>query len=92
MHREKGFFQSLTDFMSSGPVVAMVLEGEDAIQRTRKIMGATNPKEADPGTIRADFAKSIDANAVVVLRRGCCWQTADERCVGRTQNFFGFFA
>jgi nucleoside-diphosphate kinase len=64
VHREKGFFQSLTDFMSSGPVVAMVLEGEDAILRTRKIMGATNPKEADPGTIRADFAEEVEQNTV----------------------------
>jgi nucleoside-diphosphate kinase len=64
VHREKGFFQSLTDFMSSGPVVAMVLEGEDAIQRTRKIMGATNPKEADPGTIRADYAEEVEQNIV----------------------------
>jgi nucleoside-diphosphate kinase len=50
--------------MSSGPVVAMVLEGEDAIQRTRKIMGATNPKEADPGTIRADYAEEVEQNIV----------------------------
>jgi nucleoside-diphosphate kinase len=64
VHKEKGFFQSLTDFMSSGPVVAMVLEGEDAIQRTRKIMGATNPKDADPGTIRADFAEEVEQNIV----------------------------
>jgi nucleoside-diphosphate kinase len=64
VHKEKGFFQSLTDFMSSGPVVAMVLEGQDAIQRTRKIMGATNPKEADPGTIRADFAEEVEQNIV----------------------------
>ncbi len=64
VHREKSFFQSLTTFMSSGPVVAMVLEGEDAIQRTRKVMGATNPKEASPGTIRADFADEIEKNIV----------------------------
>jgi nucleoside-diphosphate kinase len=64
VHKEKGFFQSLTDFMSSGPVVAMVLEGEDAIQRTRKIMGATNPKDADPGTIRADYAEEVEQNIV----------------------------
>jgi len=64
VHKEKGFFQSLTDFMSSGPVVAMVLEGEDAIQNTRKIMGATNPKEADPGTIRADYAQEVEQNIV----------------------------
>ena len=64
VHREKGFFQSLTDFMSSGPVVAMVLEGEGAIQKTRQIMGATNPKEAAPGTIRADFAEEVEQNIV----------------------------
>ena len=64
VHKEKSFFQSLTDFMSSGPVVAMVLEGEDAIRRTRKIMGATNPKEADPGTIRAEFAEEVEQNSV----------------------------
>jgi nucleoside-diphosphate kinase len=64
VHKEKGFFHSLTDFMSSGPVVAMVLEGEDAIQRTRQIMGATNPKDAAPGTIRADFAEEVEKNIV----------------------------
>ena len=64
VHQEKGFFESLTTFMSSGPIVAMVLEGEDAIQRTRRIMGATNPKDADPGTIRADFAEEVEQNIV----------------------------
>ncbi len=64
VHAEKGFFQSLTDFMSSGPVVAMVLEGEGAIKRTREIMGATNPKDAAPGTIRADFAEEVEQNIV----------------------------
>jgi nucleoside-diphosphate kinase len=64
VHAEKGFFKSLTDFMSSGPIVAMVLEGEGAIQRTRKIMGATNPRDADPGTIRADFAEEVEQNIV----------------------------
>lgn len=64
VHQEKGFFQSLTTFMSSGPIVAMVLEGEGAIQRTRQIMGATNPKDADPGTIRADFAEEVEQNIV----------------------------
>lgn len=64
VHEGKGFFQSLTAFMSSGPVVAMVLEGEGAIQRTRQIMGATNPKDADPGTIRADFAEEVEQNIV----------------------------
>lgn len=64
VHAGKGFFQSLTAFMSSGPVVAMVLEGEGAIQKTRRIMGATNPKDAEPGTIRADFAEEVEQNIV----------------------------
>ena len=64
VHRERPFFQSLTDFMSSGPAVVMVLEGEDVIARNRKLMGATNYKEADPGTIRADFATDIEKNVV----------------------------
>jgi nucleoside-diphosphate kinase len=64
VHREKGFFQSLTDFMSSGPIVAMVLEGDRAVQRTRQIMGATNPRDAAPGTIRADFAQEVEQNIV----------------------------
>jgi nucleoside-diphosphate kinase len=64
VHKDKGFYQSLTDFMSSGSVVAMVLEGEGAIQRTRQIMGATNPKDAEPGTIRADFAEEVEQNIV----------------------------
>ncbi len=64
VHRERPFFDSLTDFMSSGPVVVMVLGGEDAIKTVRAVMGATNPKEADPGTIRADFADSIESNIV----------------------------
>ncbi len=64
VHKEKGFFDSLTTFMSSGPVVAMVLEGEDAIARTREIMGATNPKDAAPGTIRADYADEVEKNIV----------------------------
>lgn len=63
-HRERPFFGALVDFMTSGPVVVQVLEGEDAIRLNRELMGATNPKEAAPGTIRADFAQSIDANAV----------------------------
>jgi nucleoside-diphosphate kinase len=63
-HKEKGFFKELVSFMTSGPVVVMVLEGENAITKNRELMGATNPKEAAPGTIRADFAESIDANAV----------------------------
>jgi nucleoside-diphosphate kinase len=64
VHRERPFFQPLVDFMISGPVMIQVLEGDNAIARHREVMGATNPKEAAPGTIRADFAESIDANAV----------------------------
>jgi len=64
VHKERPFFNDLVEFMISGPVVVMVLEGEDAVAKNRKLMGATNPKEAEPGTIRADFAESIDANAV----------------------------
>ncbi|WP_313738560.1 nucleoside-diphosphate kinase [Pseudomonas sp.] len=63
-HKERGFFGDLVAFMISGPVVVQVLEGEDAIAKNRELMGATNPKEAAAGTIRADFAESIDANAV----------------------------
>ena len=64
VHKERPFFGELVDFMISGPVFVQVLEGEDAIAKNRDLMGATNPKEAEPGTIRADFAESIDANAV----------------------------
>jgi nucleoside-diphosphate kinase len=64
VHRERPFFKPLVDFMVSGPVMIQVLEGEGAIARNRELMGATNPKDAAPGTIRADFAQSIDANAV----------------------------
>ena len=64
IHAERPFFKDLVDFMISGPVVVTVLEGEDAMAKNRELMGATNPKEAEPGTIRADFADSIDANAV----------------------------
>ena len=64
VHKERPFFDSLTDFMFSGPVVVMVLEGEGAIGLNRKIMGATNFKEADEGTIRKDFASSIESNVV----------------------------
>lgn len=64
VHRERPFFNALVEFMSSGPVMIQALEGEDAIARNRELMGATNPKEAAAGTIRADFADSIDANAV----------------------------
>ena len=63
-HRERPFFPALIEFMTSGPVCVQVLEGEDAIAKNRELMGATNPQEAAPGTIRADFAESIDANAV----------------------------
>ncbi|GAB4517589.1 MAG: nucleoside-diphosphate kinase [Amphiplicatus sp.] len=64
VHRERPFFGELVAFMSSGPVVVQVLEGENAIARNREIMGATNPKEAAPGTIRAEFAESIGENSV----------------------------
>ena len=63
-HKERPFFGSLVKFMTSGPVVLLVLEGENAVLKNRELMGATNPKEAAAGTIRADFASSIDANAV----------------------------
>ncbi|RPG51049.1 MAG: nucleoside-diphosphate kinase [Gammaproteobacteria bacterium TMED1] len=63
-HDGKPFFKDLVSFMTSGPVVLQVLEGENAIVRNRELMGSTNPQEAEQGTIRADFAKSIDANAV----------------------------
>lgn len=63
-HRERGFFRDLVTFMTSGPVVVQVLEGEDAIAQNRKIMGATNPANADEGTIRKLFAESIEANSV----------------------------
>ena len=64
VHRERPFFNALVDFMISGPVMIQALEGEDAVLKNRELMGATNPKDAAPGTIRADFADSIDANAV----------------------------
>ncbi len=64
VHRERPFFDSLCKFMTSGPVVIQVLEGENAVQRNRDIMGATNPEEAAPNTIRAEFAESIEANSV----------------------------
>ncbi len=63
-HRERPFYANLVAFMTSGPVVLQVLEGEDAIAKNRELMGATNPQEAEVGTIRADFADTIDANAV----------------------------
>ncbi len=64
VHKERPFFKDLVDFMISGPVMIQALEGENAILKHRELMGATDPKKADPGTIRADFADSIDANAV----------------------------
>ncbi len=64
VHRERPFFRSLVEFMTSGPVVAQVLEGENAIARNREVMGATNPANAAPGTIRKEFAESIEANSV----------------------------
>lgn len=64
VHKERPFYKDLVDFMVSGPVFIQVLEGENAIAKNRDLMGATDPKQAEPGTIRADFADSIDANAV----------------------------
>ncbi len=64
IHAQRPFFNDLVEFMISGPVVVSVLEGENAVKKNRDLMGATNPAEAEPGTIRADFADSIDANAV----------------------------
>ncbi len=64
VHRERPFFAELVEFMTSGPCLVQVLEGEDAIARNREVMGATNPREAAPGTIRADFAEEVTENAV----------------------------
>ena len=64
VHRERPFFGGLVSFMTSGPVVAQVLEGDNAVAKNREIMGATDPQKADPGTIRKDFAESIEANSV----------------------------
>ena len=64
VHSERGFFRELVTFMTSGPVIVQVLEGENAVAKNREVMGATNPKSADEGTIRRSFAKSIDANTV----------------------------
>ncbi len=64
VHKERPFYNDLVSFMTSGPVVVQVLEGENAITRNREIMGATNPADAAPGTIRADFAQTVDENAV----------------------------
>ena len=63
-HKGKPFFPDLITFMTSGPIQVQILEGDDAISKNREVMGNTNPKEASPGTLRADFADSIDANAV----------------------------
>jgi nucleoside-diphosphate kinase len=63
-HKERPFFNDLVSYMTSGPVVVQVLEGEDAVAKNRQLMGATDPKKAEPGTIRADFAESVEANAV----------------------------
>jgi nucleoside-diphosphate kinase len=64
VHKERPFYPDLVEFMTSGPVMVQVLEGEDAIMKNRELMGATNPQDADPGTIRADFATTVDENAV----------------------------
>lgn len=64
VHKDRPFYETLTDFMSEGPIVVMVIEGENAISKVRDIMGATNPKDAAPGTIRADFASDIERNIV----------------------------
>jgi nucleoside-diphosphate kinase len=64
VHKERPFFRELVDFMVSGPVVVQVLEGEDAVAKNREVMGATNPKDAEPGTIRAEFARSVGENSV----------------------------
>ena len=64
VHQSKPFYNDLCTYLSSGPIIVMVLEGEDAVATNRKLMGATDPKKADSGTIRGDFAESIDANAV----------------------------
>ncbi|MBL4571953.1 MAG: nucleoside-diphosphate kinase [Gammaproteobacteria bacterium] len=77
-HKERPFYKDLIEFMTSGPVMITVLEGDGAVMMNRDLMGATNPKEAAPGTIRADFAVSIDANAV----HGSDSTTSAEREVG----------
>lgn len=64
VHKERPFYDDLVEFMTSGPVMVQVLEGENAIAKNREVMGATNPQEAAPGTIRADFAETVDENAV----------------------------
>ena len=82
VHRERPFFDELVDFMISGPIMVQVLEGEDAIDRNRKLMGATNPAAAAPGTIRADFATEVTENAV----HG---SDASESAVNEIAFFFG---
>ena len=77
-HEGRPFYADLIEFMTSGPIVVQVLEGEDAVALNRELMGATNPGEAEPGTIRADFANSIDANAV----HGSDSTTSAEREIG----------
>lgn len=84
VHRERPFFNSLVEYMTSGPVVISVLEGEGAIKKNREIMGATNPKDAAPGTIRKDFAESIEANTV----HG---SDAPETAAFETRYFFNAF-
>lgn len=84
VHRERPFFKSLVEYMTSGPVVISVLEGENAIKKNREIMGATNPKDAAPGTIRKDFAESIEANTV----HG---SDAPETAAFETRYFFNAF-
>lgn len=84
VHKARPFFNSLCEYMTSGPVVISVLEGEDAIKKNREIMGATNPKDAAPGTIRKDFAESIEANTV----HG---SDAPETAAFETRYFFNAF-
>ena len=67
VHKERPFYKDLVDFMTSGPVMVQILEGEDAIAKNRELMGATNPQEAAPGTIRADHAKTVDENAKALI-------------------------
>jgi len=82
VHKERPFYQDLVDFMTSGPVMVQVLEGEDAIAKNREVMGATNPADAAPGTIRADFALTVDENAV----HG---SDAPETALAEIEFFFG---
>ncbi len=90
-HKERGFFNDLVAFMISGPVMMQVLEGEDAVAKNRELMGATNPKDAAPGTIRADFANSIDENAVhgsdapETAKREIAFFFSDEELCARTR-------